>query len=86
MVSVTKIDATGKKKITMKSTGHEKYQVLVCLVAKTDVIKLKQITVFESVVREYKVLCQELRTQAVIASSPNGWMNTELTLQLSKML
>ena len=37
--------------------------------------------VFKGAVRECKVLCQEFRSQAVIASSPNGWMNTELTHQ-----
>lgn len=35
----------------------------------------------ENAVRECKVLCQKFRTQTVIASSPNGWLNTELTLQ-----
>ena len=41
---------------------------------------LKPVIVFKGAVREYKVWCQEFRTQAVIASSPNGWMTTELTL------
>ena len=68
----------------MKSTGHEKSQVSVCLASKTDETKLKPMTVFKGVVREYKVLCQEFRTQAVIASSPNGWMNTKLTRQWVK--
>ena len=36
----------------------------------------KLMIVFEGVVRECKVLCQEFRIQAVIASSPSGWMNS----------
>ena len=29
-------------------------------------------------------MCHEFQTQAVIASSPNGWMNTEMILQWAK--
>ena len=81
MVSKTTIDAAGKKRIPMKSTGHEKSRVLVCLAVKADGARLKPMVVFRGAVRECKVLCQEFRTQAVIARSPKGWMNTELTLQ-----
>lgn len=41
MVSETTIDATGKKTITLKTTGHEKSRVSVCLAAKADGTKLK---------------------------------------------
>ena len=53
------------------------------LIAKfvSDGTKLKPTILFKGAVRECKVLCQEFRTQAVLARSPNGWMNTELTLQ-----
>ena len=84
MVPATTIDATGKKTITMKPTGHEKSSVFVCLAAKAYGTKLKAMIVFKGAVRECKVLCQKSRTQAVIVSSPNGWMNTELTLQWVK--
>ena len=65
----------------MKTTGHEKSRVSVCLTAKADGTKLKPMIVFKGAVRECKVLCQEFRNQAVIASSPHGWMNAELTHQ-----
>ena len=51
MVSVTTIDATDEKSITMKSTGHEKFCVLVCLAAKADGTKFKPMVVFKSAVR-----------------------------------
>ena len=75
------INATDKKTNTMKSTGHEKSRVLVCLAAKGVRTKLKSMIVFKGALRECKIFYQEFRTQTVIASSPNGWVNTELTLQ-----
>ena len=68
----------------MKSTVHEKSRVLVCFAAKADGTLLKPMIVFKCEVRECKVLHQEFQTQAVIASYPNGWMNTELILQWVK--
>ena len=55
----------------MKFTGHGKSSVSVCLRVKADRTKLKQMIVFKGAVTECKVLCQEFRTQAVIASSLN---------------
>ena len=63
----------------MKTTGHEKSRVSVCLAARVDGTKLKTIIIFKGAVRETKVLSQEFKGQAVIASSPSGWMDTDLT-------
>ena len=52
----------------MKSIGHEKSRVSVCLAAKADGTKLKPLIVFIGAVIECKALYQEFRTQAVIAS------------------
>ena len=41
MLSETTVDATVKKSITLKSTGHEKARVSDCLATKTDGTKLK---------------------------------------------
>ena len=79
MVSQTTVDECGKKTITMKSTGHEKSRVSVCLAAKADGTKLIPMIVFQGTVRETKALSEEFKGKAVIASSPNAWMNTELT-------
>lgn len=79
MISETTIDATGKKSITMKTTGHEKAKVLVCLAAKADGTKLKPMVVFKGAKQEVAVLKQEFQHGAIVATSANGWMNTELT-------
>ena len=65
----------------MESTSHEQSRVSVCVAAKTDGTNLKPMIVFRGTVTECKVLCREFHTQAVIASSLNGWINIELTLQ-----
>ena len=79
MVSETTIDATGKKTITLKTTGHEKSRVSVCLAAKADGTKLKPMVVFKGAKREVAALNQEFKRRAVVATSANAWMNTELT-------
>lgn len=75
----TTIDATGKKTITLKTTGHEKSRVSVCLAAKADGTKLKPMVVFKGAKREVAALNQEFKRRAVVATSANAWMNTELT-------
>ena len=40
MVSDTTVDKTGARTVTMKSAGHEKCRVSVCLTAKADGSKL----------------------------------------------
>ena len=45
MVSQTTVDRVGKRTITMKTTGHEKCRVSVCLAAKADGTKLKPFVV-----------------------------------------
>ena len=41
MVAETTIDAFGKRSTTLKTTGHEKARVSVCLAAKAEETKLK---------------------------------------------
>ena len=69
----------GKKTITLKSSGHEKARVLVCLATKADGTKLKPMVVFKGGKREVAALKQEFQNRAVVATSVNGWMDTELT-------
>ena len=73
------VHATGKKSITLKSTGHERARASVCLAAKANGTKLKPLVVFKEAKREVAALKQEFQNQAVVASSANGWMDTELT-------
>ena len=79
MISETTIDKTGKKSITLKTTGHEKARVSVCLAAKADGTKLKPMVFFKGAKREVAALSQEFKHKAVVATSDNAWMNTELT-------
>ena len=65
----------------MKSTGHEKVCVSVCLAAKLDGTKLKPFIVFGAAKREAKSLHDEYKQQCSVASSSNAWMNEELTLR-----
>ena len=81
MVSETTVDATGAKDVAMKSTGHEKVCVSVCLAAKLDGTKLKPFIVFGAAKRESKSVHGEYKRQCSVASSSNAWMNEELTLR-----
>ena len=84
MVSDMTVDKTGAPTITMKSTGHEKCCVSVCLTAKADRSKLKPFIVFKNAKRETKALSEEFKTRCVIVSSSNGWMNDDLTMEYTK--
>ena len=80
MVSNTTVDDVGAKSISLKTTGHEKVMVSVCLAAKADGTKLKPMIVFRGAKRETKALAEEFKNRCVVASSKNAWMNEELTL------
>ena len=75
MLAETTVDKTGRKDIPLKSTGHEKVKVSVCLTAKADGIRLKPFIVFGGSMREYKSLNEEFKSKCVVMSSPNVWMN-----------
>lgn len=47
MVCGETTDNTGARTVTMKSSGNEKYQVSVCLIAKADGTDLKPFIVFK---------------------------------------
>ena len=78
VVSDTTVDVTGKKTVTVKTTGHEKSRASVCLAAKADGTKLPPFIVFKSAKREVAAVDKEFKGRH-IASSPNAWMNTALT-------
>ena len=67
-----------KKTVTVKTTGHEKTRVSNGLAAKADGTKLPPFIVFKGAKQETAALDKEIKT-CCIASSPNAWMNTELT-------
>ena len=51
----------------------------VCLAAKADGTRLKPMVVFRGGKREVAKLKEEFQHRAIVATSANGWMNTELT-------
>ena len=81
MVSETTVEATGAKDVPMKSTGHEKVRVSVCLAAKLEGTRLKPFIVFGAAKRESKSLHDKHKRQCSVASSSNAWMNEKLTLR-----
>ena len=83
MVATTTGEKVGAKEVLMLSTGHEKARVTVCLCAKANGSKLKPFIVFKGAKREAVRLNNKFRGRCVVASSPDGWMNTELTLQFN---
>ena len=79
MVSNTTLEKTGTKTVTMKSTGHEKCRVSVCLSARADGSKMKPFIVVKGAKREVNEMAKEFKSKCIIASSSNGWMNNDLT-------
>ena len=74
------VDKDGKKTNDKKTTGNEKAKVSVCLAAEGDGTKLKLYIILCGHKREAKKLKEDFRTECVIQSSSNGWMNDDLTL------
>ena len=79
MLSSTTVDNAGEKSIRLKTAGHEKSKVSVCLAAKSDGTKLKLFIVFPGAKRETKQLNEKHKNKCYLASSVNGWMNDDLT-------
>ena len=61
MVSETKVDATRKKTVSVKTTGHEKSRVSVCIAAKVDDTKLPPFIIFKGAKRETAALDKEIK-------------------------
>ena len=68
-----------EKSIRLKTSGHEKSKVSVCLTAKADGTKLKPFIVFPGAKKETKQLNEEFKNKCSIVSPVNGWMNEDLT-------
>ena len=81
MVSNTTVQKTDSKEVNMKSTGHDKVHVSVCLTGKADGTRLKPFIVFKGAKRENKALYYKFNRKCSVASSANGWRNEDLTLR-----
>lgn len=75
MVSNTMVDITGTKSVCLKTTGHEKCMLSVCLAAKADGTKLKPLIIFRAAKRKSKALEKEFKSRCVVGTSGNAWVN-----------
>ena len=78
MPSETTVAKQGAKIVPIKTTGHEKQRITVCLAVKADGMKIKPFVVLPGVKLKPKVA---VISAAVVKCSRNGWMNYELTFQ-----
>ena len=86
MVSDTTVDTVGKKRVSMKTTGHEKCRITVALAAKGDGTKLKPFSVFKGDERDVEKLKKEYGNKCILASSTSGWTNTDVTLSWANVV
>ena len=84
MVLNTTVGRVRASSINLKTTGHEKVMVTVCLSARANGTKLKPFIVFRAAKRETKKLNENFRHKCVVTTSSNAWMNDELTLNWVK--
>ena len=76
MPSKTTVDQRGLKTVPIKSTGHEKQRMTVCLAIKADGSKMIPFVVIPGKKVKSKIAAIK---GAVVKCSANGWMNDELT-------
>ena len=77
MISETTVEKRGAHTVHLKTTGHEKSKVTVCLAAAADGTKKKPFFVFKGGKREVRRLNEEFKGKCSVATS--GWMDEELT-------
>ena len=65
VLSSTTVDNVGEKSIQLKTTGHEKYKVSLCLTAKADGTKLKPFIVFREPREKQSSLTRNLKISAM---------------------
>ncbi|PFX13576.1 Pogo transposable element with KRAB domain [Stylophora pistillata] len=76
ILSETTVEQRGSKTIPIKSTGHEKQRITVCLAVKVDGSKLKPFVFIPG--KKVKSDAAAV-TGAIVKWSPNGWMNDDWT-------
>lgn len=76
----TTLHARGERTVSVRTTGHERACITVCLTATGDGTKLKPLIVFKGAIRDVQSLSDEFRGQAYILSTKSGWMDQEATI------
>ena len=70
------ITRQGERTVCIRTTGHDKMRFTVVLAGMADGRKLRAFVIFKGV----RPVAELMATQGVVvAFSPNGWMNQELT-------
>lgn len=69
MLSSTTVNEAAASSITIRSTGHEKYRVTVCLAAKAKRQKFKPFIVFEGGKRDVKRMNEHLHLSGVLSAA-----------------
>ena len=67
MVSNTTVESTGARDVPMKSTGHDKVRVSVCLTGKGNGMKCKPFIIFAGAKRESESLHEEFKRRCSVA-------------------
>ena len=77
MTSARTIDQRGVHPVPIRTTGHEKNELTVCLAVKADGTKMTPYVVVLA-----KKAKNELKSlsDVIVAATPNGWMNDDLTM------
>lgn len=79
MVSTLQLKKSSVKSVVLKTTGHEKIMVTICLAAKADGTKLKLLIVFRGANRGTKPLDEEFKQCCIVMNSTNA-LSEELTV------
>lgn len=75
MVASSTVSSVGAKDVALKFSDS------ICITMKGDGTKFKPVIVLVGTKREAKAIDKEFNKHCRVASSPNGWMNQELTLR-----
>ena len=73
MVSNTTVEVTGSKEVAMKSTGHDKVRVTVCLAGKVDGSKCKSLYRIQRSQKRKQALHEEFKRTCSVAL--RQWMD-----------
>ena len=73
MVGKTTVNKKGSQDVVLKSTGHEKARVFVCLTAQDDCQKMKPFIFFQGAKCKVNQLNEEFRGECFVVSSESKW-------------
>ena len=83
MVGDTTLEKVGTRTVSVKSTGHDKARITVCLAAKANGAKLTPFIVFKGVRKDKQL---EKVDGVICVLSRNGWMSEDLTMEWLKQV